>query len=198
MLVYNIIIYIKYIFIFNKIITNNKIWIKKAKNLIIILNINTIQKIKINHFLKNNMVQMNHDKIMIINKKTINLINQTNLILINFPKLMKIKIKNMLKKKKHYKNNFNKKLKIMKYNNQKIMIVYKLKHLLYNRIQKPLNFKPMIIKKILENNMMLNKNLILIKKKIFKNPNYRKKMFFSMKAKKMFNKLNLKYKNKNN
>ena len=94
MLVYNIIIYIKYIFIFNKIITNNKIWIKKAKNLIIILNINTIQKIKINHFLKNNMVQMNHDKTMIINKKTINLINQTNLILINFPKLMKIKIKN--------------------------------------------------------------------------------------------------------
>lgn len=144
------------------------------------------------------MVQMNHDKTMIINKKTINLINQTNLILINFPKLMKIKIKNMLKKKKHYKNNFNKKLKIMKYNNQKIMIVYKLKHLLYNRIQKPLNFKPMIIKKILENNMMLNKNLILIKKKIFKNPNYRKKMFFSMKVKKMFNKLNLKYKNKNN
>lgn len=144
------------------------------------------------------MVQMNHDKTMIINKKTINLINQTNLILINFPKLMKIKIKNMLKKKKHYKNNFNKKLKIMKYSNQKIMIVYKLKHLLYNRIQKPLNFKPMIIKKILENNMMLNKNLILIKKKIFKNPNYRKKMFFSMKAKKMLNKLNLKYKNKNN
>lgn len=95
MLIYNIIIYIKYIFIFNKIITNNKIWIKKAKNLIIILNINTIQKIKINHFLKNNMVQMNHDKTMIINKKTINLINQTNLILINFPKLMKIKIKNM-------------------------------------------------------------------------------------------------------
>lgn len=86
----------------------------------------------------------------------------------------------------------------MKYNNQKIMIVYKLKHLLYNRIQKPLNFKLLIIKKILENNMMLNKNLILIKKKIFKNPNYRKKMFFSMKAKKMFNKLNLKYKNKNN
>ncbi len=86
----------------------------------------------------------------------------------------------------------------MKYNNQKIMIVYKLKHLLYNRIQKPLNFKLMIIKKILENNMMLNKNLILIKKKIFKNPNYRKKMFFSMKVKKMFNKLNLKYKNKNN
>lgn len=41
------------------------------------------------------MVQMNHDKTMIINKKTINLINQTNLILINFPKLMKIKIKNM-------------------------------------------------------------------------------------------------------
>lgn len=41
------------------------------------------------------MVQMNHDKIMIINKKTINLLNQTNLILINFPKLMKIKIKNM-------------------------------------------------------------------------------------------------------
>jgi hypothetical protein len=86
----------------------------------------------------------------------------------------------------------------MKYNNQKIMIVYKLKHLLYNRIQKLLNFKLMIIKKILENNMMLNKNLILIKKKIFKNPNYRKKMFFSMKVKKMFNKLNLKYKNKNN